>query len=356
MRKNSFLMKFLQQNQFLFTWGLVYLVSIASATRHFSYSEAIIFSLSTVLSPFILSVLLKTVIIPRFLHRNLIVYFITVFCASIILAVLSLQLDTFLYNTINPEISETLQNRIDAGGSYTVFNFARHSIMIIVTAFIHTVTQLNSEKKELDQKISTHRMQYELKYLRAQINPHFLFNAMNCIYSLSITHDERTPESVLKLSEMLRYVIDDCRADKVTLNKEIKYIENYIDFQHIRMSDCDKRISFTYDVKNPDFLIPPMIFQPLVENAFKHSQITTEANAFIRIELQQNEDELSFCIENSCPKTTGTQQNTERTGIGISNVKQRLKLLFNHQYTFETAHNNNTYKISLRLNKKDLSV
>lgn len=192
-------------------------------------------------------------------------------------------------------------------------------------------------------------MMQELKYLRAQINPHFLFNALNCIYSLTLTKDEKAPDSVMKLSEMLRFVIDDCRADRVPIAKEVAYIRNYIDFQKIRMENVPN-LTFDCKIQNNSMEIPPMVFQPMVENCFKHSRIIDDHNAFIRISLLQEDKRVVFETENSKHLNQYQQEDDERTGIGINNVRQRLNLIFGDDYSFEISETECVYKTKLIIN------
>ena len=185
----------------------------------------------------------------------------------------------------------------------------------------------------------------ELKYFKAQINPHFLFNALNNIYSLVYTNDENAPESILKLSEMLRYVTDECQTDFISISKEIKYIDNYIDF-HLMKLENQPKITFTKDIRNPEFKLPPMILQPLIENSFKHSRLENNKDGYINISVVQNENEFIFSAENSQSFCT-FNGSKERSGIGIFNVKKRLELAYGDKYNLEIENNNQFYKIEL---------
>ena len=200
------------------------------------------------------------------------------------------------------------------------------------------------------------QMQEQLKYLRAQINPHFLFNALNCIYALTMMKDEQAPSSVLKLSEMLRYVIDDCRADAVPLTKEVKYIQNYIDFQRIRM-EREPDLTLDVQISDPAYTIPPMLLQPIIENCFKHSRLIDDPKAWVRISIRQNDSGLLFISDNSKPSATNFsrqsaiigRQDEERTGIGLMNVQQRLAVLFGDKCSLKVIEDNSHYKTVLHI-------
>ena len=188
----------------------------------------------------------------------------------------------------------------------------------------------------------------ELRFLKAQINPHFLFNALNNIYSLVYTNDENAAESILKLSEMLRYVTDECQADKISISKEIKYIDNFIDFQLLRM-EKHPDIIFNKNITNTDFKIPPMIFQPLVENAFKHSRLENNNSGYVKIELLQNDKQLIFTTENSQQACVFNNQK-ERSGIGVGNVQKRLELAYGKDFTFNIDNTSQQYKVEIVIN------
>ena len=227
--------------------------------------------------------------------------------------------------------------------------YTKYIILLCITFAVVTISHMLDETKRLEQETKVQSMMQELKYLRAQINPHFLFNALNCIYSLTLTKDEKAPDSVMKLSEMLRFVIDDCRADRVPIAREVAYIRNYIDFQKIRMENVPN-LTFDCKIQNNSMEIPPMVFQPMVENCFKHSRIIDDHNAFIRISLLQEDKRVVFETENSKHLNQYQQEDDERTGIGINNVRQRLNLIFGDDYSFEISETECVYKTKLIIN------
>lgn len=236
------------------------------------------------------------------------------------------------------------------------FLHAKYAFLLLATNVVVSVSYLVSERNEQLETFHQQQMQEQLKYLRAQINPHFLFNALNCIYALSVTQDEKAPDSVLKLSEMLRYVIDDCRADEVLLAKEIKYIQNYIDFQRIRMEQVPD-LTFDVQVADPSYKIPPMLLQPIIENCFKHSRLVDDPQAWVHISIRQNDSGLLFICDNSKPVANSFsrqsavigRQDEERTGIGLMNVQQRLAVLFGNKFSLKVIEDNSHYKTILHI-------
>ena len=186
-----------------------------------------------------------------------------------------------------------------------------------------------NEEKIISDQLKSEKLDMELRYLKSQINPHFLFNALNNIYSMVYTHDDNAADGVLKLSEMLRYVLVDCQAEMIPLSKEIKYIENFIDFQMMRMGG-QRDVVFEQEVEKEDFMIAPMLLQPIIENCFKYSRLETHPEGHVHVRIQQSGSGLCFEAENTIAPnaisavTIGKEE--KKSGIGQKNVQQRLML------------------------------
>ncbi|MDD3105429.1 MAG: histidine kinase, partial [Bacteroidales bacterium] len=138
--------------------------------------------------------------------------------------------------------------------------------MLGMGAFLGATGIRSRKIRVQSEKLIQEKQEMELALLKSQMNPHFVFNALSVLYSLSYTGDEKAPDMIMKLADMLRYITDECQADKVPLTQEIKYIENYLDFQRIRFGEINN-LSFTYSPDETSGEIPPMILQPFVENA-----------------------------------------------------------------------------------------
>jgi len=221
-------------------------------------------------------------------------------------------------------------------------------IIIAVVVLMFYFLQKENENRRVQERLETEKLSAELLYLKTQINPHFLFNAINNIYSMVYMKNEQAPENILKLSEMLRYVLVDCQDDAIPLHKEIKNIENYVDFQSITIGS-KKNIHLEVEISNPDYLIVPMLMQPIVENCFKYSRLNTNPDGFVSIRIRQNGDELFFETSNSISAIKVVD--VKKTGIGIDNVNRRLELYYNNDYDFEYGKKDNVYKSSIHLKK-----
>ncbi|MBN2425753.1 MAG: histidine kinase [Calditrichaceae bacterium] len=218
----------------------------------------------------------------------------------------------------------------------------------IFSTVFKMIDQIRKQAKHT-QEITEEKLMTELKLLKAQINPHFLFNALNNIYSLSYMKSDKAPESILQLSQILRYVIEDCEKEKVKLSSEIEYIENYITFQKMKSPE-KQSIEFDYSQVNQNIQLAPMMFIPFIENSFKYSNIEeNKSNTFIKIKLSSKEDKVSFTIINSIPAKSAYKSGA---GTGIKNVKQRLQIIYPTKHTLIINENNNEYKVDLTLETK----
>jgi LytS/YehU family sensor histidine kinase len=192
-------------------------------------------------------------------------------------------------------------------------------------------------------KAETDKAQAELSFLKAQINPHFLFNTLNNIYSLAVTKSDHTAESIMKLSNIMRYVSDDVTEDFVPLQSETDCIINYVDLQRLRLG---KKTGVELSISdNLDKKIAPLILMTFVENAFKYG-VSNHAPSDIVITLASGEHGIQFTCRNKITTTSGLP---ERTGIGIANTRQRLEHLYPRQHTLTITNTNGFFNVALTL-------
>jgi LytS/YehU family sensor histidine kinase len=184
----------------------------------------------------------------------------------------------------------------------------------------------------------------ELSMLQAQMDPHFFFNTLNNLYALTIKKSEKAPEVILKLSEMMRYTIYEGKKESVLVKDEIDYLLNYIELHKIRYKK-KVDIQFTHNVEDNNAKIAPLLFIILLENAFKHGVESQSQDAFIHINLEQNENALSFEIKNNFDES----EISKRQGIGLENLIRRLTLLFKQSFTFEVSKKGNIYTAILKV-------
>ena len=224
-------------------------------------------------------------------------------------------------------------------------------IAIYALALIFYYQRKEDEEKVISDKLKSEKLDMELRYLKSQINPHFLFNALNNIYSMVYTRDENAADGVLKLSEMLRYVLVDCQAETIPLSKEIKYVENFINFQMMRMAG-PRDVVLEQEVEKEDFMIAPMLLQPIIENCFKYSRLETHPDGYVHVRVQQKGNKFRFeaentVAENAKPLVSVTEP--KKSGIGQVNVQQRLMLHYGEDYVFDIEQDKGIYKVKIEL-------
>ncbi|MBN8787072.1 MAG: histidine kinase [Terrimonas sp.] len=190
----------------------------------------------------------------------------------------------------------------------------------------------------------------DLQFLRSQINPHFLFNALNTIYGTALQESaDRTAEGVQKLGDMMRFMLEENQQDKIPLGKELTYLTNYIELQKLRTQiSPDIDISFTSKTEQCHHEIAPMLLIPFVENAFKHG-ISLQEKSWIRINISCDTEHLYFDVYNSVHPRKETDPEKNRSGIGLENVKQRLSLLYPHQHELQIRSTSTEYFIHLTI-------
>lgn len=213
--------------------------------------------------------------------------------------------------------------------------------IFLSTAFRFGVDWFLNEK--VKKNLENQKLIAELAFLRSQINPHFLFNSLNNIYSLAYQKSDKAPEAIMKLSEIMRYMLQESNEPKVKLVREIRYLENYIELQKLRFKGqafVDLNISGDYTEQH----IAPLILISFIENAFKHG-IVSEPDSPVKINIRINNNELKFDIRNKKSRLN----KDESSGIGLSNVKRRLDLLYPGDYVLNIEEDNETYYCRLIL-------
>jgi two-component system LytT family sensor kinase len=197
--------------------------------------------------------------------------------------------------------------------------------------------------ERIQRDLENQRLTAELAFLKSQINPHFLFNSLNSIYSLAYQHSANTPGAILKLSEIMRYMLYECNDNRVDLSKELQYLENYIDLQKIRFGN-NAYIDFKIEGQVTDQQIVPLLLIAFIENAFKHG-IANDSLTPISLLITVDEQHLQFYIQNK----KHTNNRDPLGGIGLNNVKRRLDLLYPGKYNLDIRDEIDTYTCELSL-------
>jgi two-component system LytT family sensor kinase len=229
--------------------------------------------------------------------------------------------------------------------SFSMFFFST-LFMSVLFLFLSTVLKITADwflNERIQRDLENQRLSAELAFLKSQINPHFLFNSLNSIYSLAYQRSETTPEAILKLSEIMRYMLYECNDNKVDLVKELQYLQNYIDLQKIRFG-TKAYIDFKVDGKIENQQIVPLLLIAFIENAFKHG-VANNPQMPIRLLIDVDDAHLHFYMQNK----KHTNNRDPAGGIGLNNVKRRLNLLYPGKYNLEIHDEPDTYTVELSL-------
>lgn len=329
-------------------WLIIIGINIGFTIYFFPLTIIIITALFVLIFQALVFYINTYVLFPRFFSLTNTWRFILITAAFILFVTLCQSLTDYYY------LSKIISKLLRQGPFFKphpMMIFTRNFFWLVFIDVISTVFMMQGrirKQTEQTQQIKAEKLNTELKLLKAQINPHFIFNTLNNIYSLTYLKSDKAPESVLKLSQMLRYVIEDCEQEKVSLKSEIEYIESYIAFQQMK-SPNEMNISFDYSQADTDVLIEPMLFIPFVENSFKYSKIEEYPQAFIKIELTTGPGKINFKISNSIPNLN---HNKPGAGTGIDNVRKRLDIIFPQKHSLEIQNKDNRYAVNLSLTIK----
>lgn len=193
----------------------------------------------------------------------------------------------------------------------------------------------------------------DLKFLRSQINPHFLFNALNTLYGVALMEkSDNTADGIQKLGDMMRFMLHENNQEIIPLEKEVTYLQNYIEFQKLRTrSSSDMSISYDLDIDECEKLIAPMLLVPFVENAFKHG-ISSLRKSWVTASLECNETTIVFKVNNSMHPQQEFDHDKHQSGIGLENVRQRLRLIYPGNHVLEIRSDNVEFSVTLTINLK----
>ncbi|MEM8528855.1 MAG: histidine kinase [Bacteroidota bacterium] len=279
-------------------------------------------------------------LMPRWLDRKkYIAYGVGVVALLVIIATLRFYVGWEIVKAWYPAIQELFTP------TYFGSLFVSSAFFLLITIPLRLVDNW-LKKRALEKELKTHQLEAELRFLKAQVNPHFLFNALNNIYALSFTASKKAPEMILRLSDMMSYMLYDCKQEKVNLASEIAYLNNYIDLQQLK-KDGEFNIDFEVKGETSHVFITPMLFIPLFENVFKHGNLDDTTVGWLKSKLEIQDQILTFTIANS---KRAKQNRMEKGGVGLDNLSERLKLLFPNRHQLTIEHTADSYNVLLKIN------
>lgn len=203
----------------------------------------------------------------------------------------------------------------------------------------------NIRLKQAAQQMRIEKQEAELNYLKSQTNPHFLFNTLNNIYSLAREKSDQTPESILRLSKILRFMLYDTKEEFISIEKEIELISNYIELEKLRYDDS-MRVEFKHDIDDMGEPVPPLLMIPLIENAFKHGVSETSDQSFVDIGLSVKQHQLNLVVKNS---SDSSSEEDIKENIGLSNLRRQLELLYT-EYDLTIGQGEGEFIAALKIN------
>ena len=283
------------------------------------------------------------ILIPKFLKREKYSIYIAYFVINLIVfALLSSWLLQPILDSLFP--------------SYFFISYlSKPNIFLVFIIFLIATTLLKlaedwfyfntNDNKIL--KLKNQQIETQLSALRAQINPHFLFNSLNVVYALALEKKEGVTNAIVQLSDILRYVIYDSDTERVSLKDEIKLLQNYIAFQNHRV-ETPNATTFEIDITDEQFKIYPMLLLPLLENSYKHGIIAGQTKVPITIKLYQHKNQFKFTITNANLNTKNTLKD-QHSGVGLENLRNNLNLVYPNLHKFVIKNTKDSFKVTLTI-------
>lgn len=326
-------------------WGVYlsfFLYQITSYRRHeVELFEALIQASFHVAFNMLIAYLNYFIFLPRFLERKKIGrYLLEFFIPFILLMVARTHIQRYLIDGYTHKVEYFYSTTFIVQAAATSLFIV---IFVAMLRFAKDWFEFEARKKAVENE----KLVAELNFLKAQINPHFLFNTLNNLYYLAYSKSENTTEVIAKLSQMMRYMIYDSNHPKVLLSREIEYMQNYISLERLRLNN---QIPIRFDVEGraEDVWITPLIFITFLENAFKHGVTNTNASAWVNVSIKLDKKECVYRVENS--KIANAQiDNGGKSGIGLQNVQRRLELSYPGKYALEVTDTADRYAVQLNL-------
>ncbi|WP_456378719.1 sensor histidine kinase [Lutibacter sp.] len=342
----------------ILSWGIILLISLITFYNRFNTlpnNNDFIYRMSFNIILFYLN---YSLLVPKLLLNKKILLYIIVSFIFIIVSVYISQ-NIIPLNSLNPNFSQGYEiigirdKRIAINTEDKNFKAPIQGLvtflLFAVSASIKLVLEWYKNEK-IKALVETHKITAELSFLKAQLNPHFLFNSLNSIYSLANKKSDSTTDAIITLSELMRYMIYETDKEFVPLQKEIDYIKNYISLQNLRLKDSS---GVRFNVHgNLDQKIEPLLLISFIENAFKYgTDYTGKTNITIKIIVEENS--LTLKVSNYISLK---EKNNPNSGFGIQNIESRLNLLYPKSHVLKIEELDNLYKVELLLKLKNNEV
>lgn len=276
-------------------------------------------------------------------RRKYVTYFISL-SLSILLVCFPLAVATYRYIPLTDESIASIWTV-----QFFIYNFLIIFFTVLLTASIKLFRNWYL-KEQANKELQKLNIENELKFLKSQINPHFLFNNLNNLYALTLKHSDLAPDAVLKLSNILRFGLYESQKQKVPIDDDIQFVRDYIELEKLRLGE---RTDITLEVEGSTFgkMIEPFLFINFIENAFKHGANPTLGKSYIHIRyhIDAKHKKLIFTIKNNKPATLNNLDKAKVGGIGLKNVQTRLNILYPNKHELIIADDKDLYSVTLTL-------
>lgn len=355
MKKQSLLDSVLQKRwltHLLFWVGLFSLFAVLAALNSGSLKPHVITYLAFLPAQILAAYVLNYYQLPKLLYKKKYLLFgislllsIYVFSALGRLSVVHIAEPYVRTDFVQESIAEILSDTAYLFSVYFTSTYVYAFLMLLIKA-----VKTRFEEKQRVELLQKEKVTSELKFLKGQIQPHFLFNTLNNLYALTLSKSDLAPVVVLKLSELLDFILYQSNQSSIPISKEIELIEGFIELETLRYRD-KVAVDFKYEVPDNNIQIPPLLLLPLVENAFKHGVSGSIEEAIIKIDLKATTTLLSFDIFNTKSKNI-VLKIQEGKGIGTSNLKRQLALAYPNNHSLDIEETEENYRVRLSVNLK----
>lgn len=289
------------------------------------------------------------ILLPWFFKKRYVLFVIGLIVLTYITAVLARIMKIYFYEPMtgydDPQegLIEILTHQDALLGQYVIWVYMTPVLTIII---VLVYTHFNQQRALAH--LEAQRAQSELSFLKAQLHPHFLFNTLNNLYTLSIQGSDMTVDVAKGLKKLLRYMLDKSENALIPLSEELDLVHTYISLEKLRYG---ARLNYKEVIRleNEDYKVVPFVLLSLVENAFKHGASKDPGQPYIHINLSTNNKQLDFSVENSVVKEKTDDSSGYAQGIGVSNIKRQLAILYPDRHSYKTTHQDDSYKVQLRI-------
>lgn len=312
-------------------WIFIFFFALELLAYDYDMPTAILLSLfeltiHAIIFYFNLHILIPKVLIPKgkaFYIATLLIFHITLFIP-------------YFYSGLGYLLIDENELRI-------FYAFTINYILFILISYLYWYFNLYQQEKQYGLKLENEKLQAELQFLKSQVSPHFLFNSLNNIYSLSVVKHDNAPIMIEKLSDIMRYVIYEGRNQEVLLEREVELINNYIDLQLLKKLKAENNLAISVRGLNSSQKITPLILINILENCFKHGDIAYNKNGFLKVKIHIENNTLNFSAINSY------QKSNKKAGIGLANIKEQLKHYYPERHFLEITDEDGIFKVDLEI-------